>query len=361
MKKRVILFGPLPPPYGGVSVFVSGLHAHLKDIPHQLWALHGSDDKNPGVIKIKHRRLEVISALRRHASGSRIVDFTHFHLEYPHKILLPIWLTAKLALQFEWVKYILDGSLPSRYPHFTPVQRHLFKSAINAADEFIVVSEELRDWLRNEIKVKQKITVIPCLLTIPDEILSQPLPPETKAKLAPFLQHAFRVCCIGTFIPSYGFAHVANAIERLREETANDIRLLLLDGTFAEEAGYREQVLAGRDWITVLQNVSNPEVYRVLRECNLFVRAFGSESYGISRVESIWCGVPVVATDVGEVRGMHVYHFGDEDRLAELIRKELFATDRGETLTELKRWSEQYRREAESNLQKFIDTVGLGA
>ncbi len=359
MNKRVIMFGPLPPPYGGVSVFVSSLMTHLKNAPIQIWALHGSETEDPRVVRIKHRRLEVLDALRKYGSGARIVDFSHFHLEYPHQILLPIWLTAKLTLGFEWFKYILDGSLPERYQRFNPLQRRLFRAAINAVDEFIVVSEELRDWLRNDIKAKQKITVIPCLLTIPDEVLRLPLPDETRAQLGPFLKYPQRVCSIGTFIASYGFKHAASAIEKLRKETGEDIGLLLLDGTFALKPEYRDQVLAGRDWITVLSNVPNPEVYQILPECNLFVRAFGSESYGISRVESIWCGVPVVATDVGETRGMRVYHFGEEDRLVELIREALLGSDKAELLSELKNWSEQYRSEAEENLRRFKATLGL--
>lgn len=357
MSKRVILFGPLPPPYGGVSVFVSTLMAHLKNAPVQLWTLYGPDSNDPRLVRIKHRRLQVITALRKYGAGARIVDFTHFHLEYPHKILLPIWLTAKLALRFEWFKYILDGSLPQRYLHFSPLQRRLFQAAIGAVDEFIVVSNELRDWLREEIKVDQKITVIPCLLTIPDDVLKQPLIEQTKSGLRPYLEHRYRVCSIGTFIPAYGFKHVANAIEKLRKETGEEIGLLLLDGTFASEAVYREEVLAGRDWVTVLANVPNAQVYQILCESNLFVRAFGSESYGISRIESIWCGVPVVATDVGETRGMQTYRFGDETALLELIRTALF--DPASSVEELAEWAEQYRSEAEANLKSFKQTVGL--
>ena len=358
MSKRLILFGPLPPPYGGVSVFVSSLLAHLKDHNFQMWTLYGADASDGRIVRIKHRRLEVVAALRKYAANARIVDFTHFHLEYPHQILLPIWLTAKLTLKFEWFKYILDGSLPERYQHFTAVQRRMFKMAVNAVDQFIVVSEELRDWLRNEVQVQQEITVIPCLLTIPDETLEQPLVTGMQSRLSAFRKHSQRVCTIGTFIPSYGFLHVANAVERLRKKTGEDIGLLLLDGAFATEPGYREQVLAGREWITVLTNVPNPQVYQLLRECQLFARAFGAESYGISRVEAIWCGVPVIATAVGETRGMRTYNFGDEDRLTELMGDAL-ATDKAEWAAELERWSQQFRVEAESNLHKFIETVGL--
>jgi glycosyltransferase involved in cell wall biosynthesis len=355
MSKPVILFGPLPPPYGGVSVFVSSLWTHLKDSELRLWALFGSETSDAKITRFNHRRLGVVTPLIRQSRNARIVDFTHFHFEYPHPILLPIWLTAKLAFDFEWYKYILDGSLPERHARFNGLKKMLFQRAVNAVDEFIVVSEELRQWLTEEIKVKQKITVIPCLLNIPDKLRQAPLSVPTQNALEPFLRHESRVSSIGVFIPSYGFKHVAQAVEKLREQTNEDVGLLLLDGGFALEESYREEVLMGRDWITVITNVPNPEVYEVLRSCEVFVRAFGSESYGISRVEALWCGVPVVATDVGETRGMLTYRFGDEVTLEKLIREVLSGAD----TPDIKAWAEQFRLEAENNLRRFAETVGL--
>ena len=164
-----------------------------------------------------------------------------------------------------------------------------------------------------------------------------------------------RVCTTGTFIEDYGFAHVANAVEAVRGQTGADIGLLLLDGSFATDEDYRKKVLTNRSWITVLSNAPNPEVYQILRRCDLFVRAVKAESYGISRVEAIWCGVPVVATNVGETRGMLTYEFGDEGKLAELIETTLSQKfpDRESSM----RAAELFRLEADRNLRKFIETV----
>jgi glycosyltransferase involved in cell wall biosynthesis len=345
----------MPPPYGGVSVFLSAIFAHLRRNNVLLWSYfhHESDDEL--VKRFNHRQLGVVPLLLRHGSNSRIVDFSHFHVEYPHPILLPIWLSAKLLVKFYWYKYILDGSLPSRYRNFNSVQRALFRRAISAIDEFIVVSEELSNWLKNEIRVRQKVSVIPCLLNIPQELMARPLSDQIENDLRPFLKHQKKVCSIGTFYPPYGFAHVATAVERLRNENGADIGLLLLDGAFANDDDYRERVLKDRLWIKVLTNVPNEEVYQILRRCDLFVRAFGAESYGISRVEAIWCDVPVVATNVGETRGMLTYEFGDEEKLTELMRQ-VFA---GKKSVDREPAAEIFRREAERNLQTFVATVKL--
>ncbi len=357
MHKKVILFGPLPPPYGGVSVYVNALRQHLKNRV-RVWALDLSAEKtnDPNVRFVRHRRLGHIPALIGEGRGARILDTTHFHLEYPNKILLPVWLVLKLLLRFEWHKNVLDGSLPARQRRFGIVRRTLFRLAVNAVDEFVVVSEDLRVWLRDEIKVRQKITVIPCLLTIPEQTRTGALPAATEDALAAYFKHARRVCSAGVFIPSYGFHEAVDAVERLRRETREDIGLLLLDGTFARDEDYRAAVLRGRDWLTVLENVPNPDVYRILTRSDVFVRAFRDESYGISRVEAVWCGVPVVATNVGETRGMLLYDFGDADALTCQLRRALFDAP----APEVARWASVYSREAEENLQSLVSTLGLG-
>jgi glycosyltransferase involved in cell wall biosynthesis len=85
------------------------------------------------------------------------------------------------------------------------------------------------------------------------------------------------------------------------------------------------------------------------------VRAFAYESYGISRVEAIWCGVPVVATRAGETRGMLTYEFGDVDALVEQLRRALYDPPR----EDLAAWAAQFRREAEENLRAIKETLGL--
>lgn len=358
MSKKVALFGPLPPPYGGVSVYLSALYEHLKSDGVRMWALFGDEREGDAETAfVKHRRLGHIPLLLREGRGAMVLDATHFHLEYPHKILLPLWLASKRLLGFEWRKNVLDGSLPARYPGFTLLQRKLFHLAVRHISEFVVVSEELRHWLRDEIKVTRKITVIPCLLPIPAQLFERQPPPELETRLAPYLRRARRICSVGVFIESYGFAHVAEAVERLRAETGEDIGLVLLDGKFAREEDYRAAVLRGREWITALENVPNPDVYHILKRSDAFTRAVGHEGFGISRVEAIWCGLPVVATTAGETRGMLTYDFGDVDALTRQLRRALF----DESARDTQEWAQVFQREAEGNLRALKRSLGLSA
>lgn len=357
MSRKVVLLGPLPPPYGGVSVYLSALREHLRADGVRTWALYGDrSEQDAQTTFFNHRRLGLLPVALREGRGARVLDATHFHFEYPHKILLPLWLACKRALGFEWHKNVHDSTLPARYPTFTRAEKALFRLAAKHADGFVVVSEELRRWLVEEVGVRQKITVIPSLLPIPRRHLERDLPAPLERRLERYLKSARRVCSVGAFIATYGFAHAARAVERLRAETGEDVCLLLLDGAFARDDAYREEVLRGREWITALENVPNPFVYRIMRRSDAFVRAVSHEAYGISRVEAVWCGLPVVATRAGETRGLLTYEFGDVDALTRQLGRALFEPPARDAAD----WAALFRREAEENLRALRRTLGAG-
>ena len=353
MSRRIILFGPLPPPYGGVAIYLNALVAHFREHNIRVWNYAGPKPKGANARFVAHRRLGTLSALLAEGRNARILDASHFHLEYPNPLLLPVWLVLKRLLRFEWYKNILDGSLPKRYPNFGALKRRLFHRAVKSVDHFVVVSEDLRRWLQEEIKVRQPVTVIPCLLPPPS---SEPLSSETKADLEVYISQPKRVCSIGVCYPSYGFRDVVEAVEEMRERTGKDIGLVLLDGGFVCDETYREEVLWERDWITVLEKVPNPEIYEILKRSDVFVRAFADESYGISRIEALWCGLPVVATRAGETRGMLLYDFGDVEQLINQLQAVLLYP----VMEEPNPWAERYRHEAEENLAAVAKALGIG-
>lgn len=345
MSKKVVLLGPYPPPYGGVSIYVSALFEYLKGRGLRLWTYGDREVRAPGVRFMRDKRRDIVPLVLREGRGARVADCTHFLLEYP-SALVPVWVILKRLLGFEWVKIIQDGSLPTRHARFTGMRRALFRLSAGAVTEFVVLSEELERWLREEAGVRQPVTLIKNLFPVPYRDEETRLPAETEAELAGFMRRERRVCSVGVFIPDYGFLHTAQAVERLRRETGEDVGLVLLDGDFAVEPGYREEVLRGREWVTVLKNVAHPHVFQILRRCDAFVRGFGLDSYGLSRVEAIWCGLPVVATRAGETRGMLLYDFGDVDGLTAQLRRALSGGHARET----EEWAARYQREAEENL-----------
>ena len=354
MSQRLVLLGPYPPPYGGVSIYIKKLFDVLGDRGVELWTYGDDPITAPNVFFMNDKRRELLPLLIRRGWKARIVDCTHFLLEYP-SFIVPIWVLLKHLLRFEWIKIVQDGSLPSRFEKFNPIRKELFRLAAESVSEFIVVSEELENWLRNEIGIKQPVTLIKNLFPITYSAEEMAFPKEMEARLSPYWQRSKRVCSIGVFIPSYGFKHVAQAVERIRQETGSDIGLLLLDGDFAADETYRAEVLQGRQWITVLKNVAHPNVLEILKRSDVFVRGFGLDSYGLSRVEAIWSGIPVVATRAGETRGMLLYDFGNIEQLTSQLKQALFAQQSEET----DYWAALYQKEADENLAALVRKLGV--
>ncbi|PYS75920.1 MAG: hypothetical protein DMF66_17580 [Acidobacteria bacterium] len=352
MSKKVVLLGPHPPPYGGVSIYTSTLFEFLKNRGLCLWTYGDEELRGPQVRFMRDKRRELVPLVLREGRGARIADCTHFLVEYP-SALVPLWLILKRLLRFEWIKIVHDGSLPSRHGRFNPVRRALFRLAVGGVTEFVAVGEELERWLREELRVKQKVSLVKSLLPVPHLGAEVVLPADAEAALASYLRRGKKVCSVGAFIPDYGFLHVAEAVERLRREACEDIGLLLLDGDFAADERYRAEVLRDREWIVVLKNVAHPNVFEIFRRSDAFVRAFGLESYGLSRVEAIWCGLAVVATRAGETRGMLLYDFGDVDGLTAQLKRAL-SGGRGR---EMREWAARYQQEAEENLRAITEKL----
>ena len=355
MSRKIRILGPVPPPYGGVSVYVDRIRRRLRNNGVRIWSYPHKSDRQIDATFFHHRRLGIIPLVVRDGYAARVLDTSHFHLEHPNTLLVPVWLLLICLFRIDWVKMIFDGTLPSRYQEFNKTQRFLFRLAIRRVAEFVVVHEDLANWLRDEIKIAQPVTIIPCLIAPPPEAQTRRMSSGLNDALARYLSAEKRICSIGAFVPTYGFKDVAQAVEALRIETGLDLTLLLVAGGFAQDDRYRGEVLAGRDWITVLEDVSNDEVFPILKSSNVFVRGNVEEGYGISRVEAIWSGVPVVATNVGETRGMLTYEFGDIESLKEQLQHALFQPepkDLGEA-------SAMFHQEAERNLDNVKRVLGL--
>ena len=115
MKTKIVLLGPYPPPFGGVSIYISTLFHFLKDHSVQLWTYGEHKVRGPNVRFMKNKRRAIVPLLLREGRGARIADCTHFLIEYP-SLLVPIWVVLKRLLRFDWLKIVHDGSLPSRQP-----------------------------------------------------------------------------------------------------------------------------------------------------------------------------------------------------------------------------------------------------
>jgi glycosyltransferase involved in cell wall biosynthesis len=349
MTKRPIVLGLLPPPMGGISVFVHHLHAHLQAEGVEFWA---PGNPSAGVTRLGFKGWRLIPLLLG-AKGRTILDSVERFIEFPALGTTLPWLALKRLVGFRWLKVVHNGALPEHFAAMPPWQRLLMRFAAQRVDGFVLVDPRLGPWLRDVLGVRCPVSVIGPLLPWTAEDASTELDPRYEH----VLNHQRLVCATGLFNDPYGFRETADAVERLRRESGQDIGLVLIDGGFAGEEPYRAAIVADREWLHVVTDAPHAQVLRLMQRGHVFARPFRFESYGISRVEALWCGIPVVASKTGECRGMSCFAVGDQEAFVALLREALHRPDRDN----VERWAATFRDQAAANLDAWRVLLGVGA
>jgi len=326
MHKRnapIQLLGPSPPPWGGVGVFQKLLHTALVERGFAP-TLHPfcSGGQAGAVFRPTARSIWAGAAdLRR---GEIWLDSSTFVFEYPHLPAAMSWLLLHRRRGFRWLKIVHDGTLPQRLEAFSARQRRFVQWAFRQPDAVAAVGDELADWLRAAPWFDRPVQRLASFLPLPDAY-GDAAPPAEVADLASTGEAL--IATLGVFRPDYGFAQIAEAVARLRGE-GRHARLIMVDGGFArEDDDYRRRVLQDRPWITVLTELPHEQVLKTMAACAAFVRGVQHESLGLSRLEAVRCGVPVVGTAVGVTENVSTYAFGDVDALTARLREALTHDD----------------------------------
>ena len=161
------------------------------------------------------------------------------------------------------------------------------------------------------------------------------------------------ICAVGAMTEEYGFRHVVEAVRRLQARHACRYGLLLLCTDFTEQEGYIDSLKALFPRVTILVNAPHPAVLAMFQRCDAVVRSVRHESYGLSRVEALSQGTPVVATRTGETRGMLCYDYADIEALVKQL--EFALSD--EARLRASSWAQFYRHEAEANLRRWLQVI----
>jgi glycosyltransferase involved in cell wall biosynthesis len=315
---RVTLFGPVPPPYGGVAVHVKRLHEVLLEAGFAARVVSfGNYRRHEPAIDVLERGDRhwpaVVAALLRSAGPGGLV---HGHWNFatnPHRrLLVPLAAVAR-TWRLKWVESFHDGAIPALYASFTPSARRLFVSYMRGMTRVIAVSDEIRDFLVDVGVPEDRIVVVPPLL--PPRQGSAP----TRAEHRVFFDaHTPVWLALGALTPTYDFVTIAEAFRRFAEREPRAGLVFVVAGFDVDQPYAREveRRLAGmQDRILWLRDVPNEEVGGLLGAADLLVRGHRHESFGLSRIEALFAGTPVVATDTGQTRFMSPYRYGEPESL----------------------------------------------
>lgn len=355
MSRKIILFGPYAPPAGGVATFMKNLYENIQGKNVELWAVSDNVQKGNNVYNVKGL-LDYFKLIIFNAKNSNIVDSWITYFEYPStkkRSILSIFALnlLKKINGFVWIKVIHDGSLPKRYDNFSKTQKVIFSLAARSVDKYIVMNEGLKEWLNEkEGIIEDKITVINSLLPT---IVSNKS--NTNKRFIDFISKYDKIICtIGAFVDDYGIKDVVHAANAVKSRTDINLGIIIINSAFDEDSDYKREITTNHQNILVVENAQSEEVNYILTNSDIFVRGVKNESLGLSRIEAILCGTPVIATNVGETRGMTTYCFGDVIGLSNKIEEALL--NPGVVQIE---WQEVYKTEAYQNLSAIKKYIGL--
>lgn len=252
-----------------------------------------------------------------------------------------------------WVLTLHDETLPGRFRDWPRVRRELCVRFLRCPEHVICVGDRLRAFLEEMGIPDRHLSTIPPLLPVV-ALPEVQLPTAVQAFLA---DHAPVITTVGAFHANYDLAAVARALPRILQGYPR-AGLVVIDAGFTADEAFRRGVLEGLEdagAYCLLSRIPRDHVLQILRASAVFVRGTRCESFGLSRVEAVLLGTPVVTTDAGETRYMRTYAHGDP---ADLAREVLAVLADRPNLSEAQRF---YMTMAEQTLDRILGVYDLAS
>jgi glycosyltransferase involved in cell wall biosynthesis len=318
----ILILGPVPPPFGGISVHLSRLVPLLVRAGLKVGVLNHFESKDmPFVVATLNRNpLNYYRIPRRFRA--RIV---HYH----HSGWWPL-VSLALAKADSSARYILTlhgGAIYGPLRSKVPIVSRITRWALSRFDTIIVVDPNVASFVQTNVG-KQHIEVLPAFLEFRNDDLG-----AYDARIEAFLDSgrvlvvaAYGVQFLDDGRELYGLDMVTQAFMTLARDR-EDLRLAIflarrqsgpkprrhlarLEGRL-EQAGLRDRVLI----------LFGLPLLPALRSNAVFVRPTRAEGDAVSVREAQSAGLPVIASDVvSRPPGVVVFPTDDVARLCEALR-----------------------------------------
>ena len=247
------------------------------------------------------------------------LDVLHVHYAIPHatsawnakQILNEQGRDIKIITTLHGTDITLIGLDPTLLP--------LVRFSIEKSDGVTAVSRHLREKTLTNFNLEREIEVIPNFVDVelwkPGEngVLRQRFAPGGE----PILVHA------SNFRPVKRVNDVLSIFQRVRE--VMPVKLLMIgDGPDRAEAERVCREAGTCDDVFFLGKQNG--LHEILPECDLFLMPSQNESFGLSALEAMACGLPVISSSVGGLPELvqhgttgYISEIGDVDRMSRYV------------------------------------------
>lgn len=216
-------------------------------------------------------------------------DIVHMHMSYKGSFTRK-YAVHKLCRLFKVKDIIhLHGSeFKKWYNGVDDKKKKQIRALLSETDRFIVLGEEWKKIIQ-EIEPSTNITIISNGIEIPKEIVR-------------WNEEFCKVLFLGVLIPRKGVADLINAIAIIRNRGIGNLKFVIA-GTGEEEEKLKRQVAdSGLEEIVSFAGwVSGENKEKLILESQVLVSPSYNEGLPISLLEAASHGMPIVATDVGDI------------------------------------------------------------
>jgi glycosyltransferase involved in cell wall biosynthesis len=237
---------------------------------------------------------------------------------------------------------------------------------LRRADAFVAVSSDIQNELiRQGVRPSRKIHRIPNSV---DNFLFRPVSPSEKMEIREKLGipgKTMLVIYTGRLVSYKGLPMLLRVWKRTREKHPDAVLALVGGGSMDIhncETELREYVRAGNFQESVFFAGEVRNVHAYLQASDIFVFPTEKEAFGVSLIEAMACGLPVIATSVGGLKDIlehgkngWVVRAGDEDDLHQALHLMLSDPVLAESLGQAARQTVQERYSAQRVTRAYVD------
>lgn len=302
---KVIIIGPYPPPYGGISVHIERIYEYIKDYPVQIYdsSSPNSSASLPGnVVKLTNlSRLGLF--LKPH------------HLIHYHSTSIRMRILLGLVAIFNPLVFIHVHGASLVDQITTNNFKGRFLKVLLKKVNLISSNPQIAGFIDNNLSCRahyQYDAFIPPKYNerVVEEVMSSIKWPNTKYVISMggwFAKYKSK--------DLYGYDLMLSALNTLRTKgmdvsivaSVNGINDRELYESFIQK---RDQYSLERYFYLITEDL--PELYPILLESDLFVRPTNTDGNAVSIKEALWFEVPVLASDVVS-RPKHTSTFKNRD------------------------------------------------
>lgn len=328
-------FCTVPPPYGGVTVYVKRLISALSNdgyIVGGYYSTECSDDYvRKSILYDEWKWMEIAKfPLKIWKYVKDTIPYKVIHSHFSLEGMLYLW-TLKMFFKKKIIVTVHNSMVTNYFAKTNLVNRFFLKKMLESDVEWITVSQEGKEqMLKLPVKMYNDIHVIPAY--IPDLNTSEILLKvemqryiDLHTKNIVFYGHSFM---LNNGVDVYGFESALDVYAKLLENSESGIGLILclaeIKDTLKIEQLHQMALDLNIDDKIYWQMGAIDNMQQLWRQIDVYFRPTSTDGDSVAIREAIDCGAIVVASDVtARPEGVVTYKFGNNKDAFEKIQNSL--------------------------------------